>query len=233
MKRVVLCVVGVSSIFVALALTSCSNGGGSDSTEVRSTRVSTPTTTPSDATGLGISLSEIQTEFSSFDFYPDEIPLRVAFRLSLVYDFERQQPVVAASKLPGIAFSIGESVDLLLIGPEDDLTSAIVLFERTIDGFDAIDVGWFIHLVAPDVHGVDWALTGYRSGWYWDGFWDLEGYKGDVHIRVTRKGGFIAVIVHAIASPKSTSRMVPPMNNLMERRRYDGIYQSMGGEQHA
>lgn len=225
MRRKVLWGVGVSSIFVALALTSCSTGGGSDPTETAPT--------PSDATGLGISLSEIQAEFSSFDFYPDEVPFRVAVRLSLVYDFERQQPMVAASKFPDIAVDTGETVDLLLIGPEHDLTSAIVLFERTIDAIDATEVGWFIQLVAPDAHGVDWAVAGYRSGWYWDGFGDLDGYKGDVHIQVTHMGRFIAVTVHSIASLKSTSRVVPSMNKLMERRRFDGIYQSMGGEQHA
>ena len=95
-------------------------------------------------TGLGISRSTIQSEFSYFDFEP--LPRSVA------------QSAVIGRKFPEIAAMTGEVVELTLIGPTQELTEATVIFSTRVDSQDTLDVGAFIRLVAPDVDGVGWAI---------------------------------------------------------------------------
>ncbi len=81
------------------------------------------------STSLGISLGEIQSEFPVFDFEP--LPL------------EDGRSATIARKFPKIAEL--EIVEFALIGPEHDLTEAVVLFSTEIDWIDALDVGAFIY----------------------------------------------------------------------------------------
>ena len=85
----------------------------------------------------------------------------------------------------------GEIVEIVLVGPPHELNEAIVLFSTRIDGVDATDVGAFMRLVAPDVNGMEWVRDGFQAGWMWDGFEDINGDAGNVHVEASRLPGFI------------------------------------------
>ena len=143
MRRVALQVIWSISVCAALlGLTACSG--------------SSPTGSDSSPTGLGISRSAIQSEFDYFDFEP--LPRSDG------------QAAVIGRKFPEIAAMTGEIVELILVGPEHELTEATVWFSTEIDGIDAGDVGVFINMVAPSANGMDWIIDGFRAGWIWDGF---------------------------------------------------------------
>ena len=161
---------------------------------------------------LGVSLADIRSALPYFDYYlDDDIPSQVASRLSLIHD--GQQPFIAASKYPDIAVLTQETVDLLLVGPQDQLTQATVLFDTDID---ATEVGAFIYTVTPDDlywedtaprNAFDWAKTGYRTGWNWQGFAQIHGNHPHVNIRVQRLGRFVAV---TLTPPGTPSRPLTP-----------------------
>ena len=133
------------------------------------------------STSLGISLSEIQSEF--------EPPI---FELERYHDRDGP-PAIIIRKVPDIAKLTGEILEFTLIGQEHDLAQATVLFATEIDGMDAMDAGVFIDMVAPSANGLDWMIEGYRAGWVWDGFKEMSGDKGDVHVQAIRLPGFIAI----------------------------------------
>ena len=87
----------------------------------------------------------------------------------------------------------GEIVEIVLVGPPHELNEAIVLFSTRIDGVDATDVGAFMRLVAPDVNGMEWVRDGFQAGWMWDGFEDINGDAGNVHVEASRLPGFILI----------------------------------------
>lgn len=124
-------------------------------------------------TGLGVSRSAIQSEFGIFDF--ETLPPRVD-----------GQSAVIGRKFPGTGTR--EIIELVLVGPEHELTEATVLFSTEIDGQDALDVGAFISAVAPTANGVGWAVDGFHSGWTWDGFEEITGNKDNVHVRAWPPG---------------------------------------------
>ena len=134
----------------------------------------------SSLTGLGISRGAIQSELDHFDFEP---PLPRS----------DGQPAVIGRKYPEIAAMTGEVVELILVGAEHELTEATVWFSTEIDGLDARDVGAFMGMVAPSANGMDWIIDGFHAGWVWNGFEEINGDAGDVHIEALRLPGFIAI----------------------------------------
>ena len=143
---------------------------------------------PATPTGLGISRSEIQSEFEpDFEFE------------SLVRD--DGQPAVIGRKFPEIARLTGEIVELTLVGPEDELTRADAWFSTEIDFIDAADVAWFVLMVAPDVKDIEWIR---EQNWDWlpepdwnrpDGVWkEISGDEGDVYVQASRSPlGYISI----------------------------------------
>ena len=139
-------------------------------------------------TTLGISRSEIQSEFEpDFEFEP------------LVRD--DGQAAVIGRKFPEIARYTGEIVHLNLIGPEHELTRANVWFSIEIDPIDAIDIARFVRMVAPDVKDKEWIR---EQNWDWlpepdwnrpDGVWkQISGDEGDVYIQASRSPlGYISI----------------------------------------
>ena len=133
--------------------------------------VATPTLMP--PTPSPIPRSSIQAELESvFEFEP--------------LDLSDGQPAVIGRKDPYIYKR--ERVEVILIGPEDELTGAQIRFSTEIDGIDAMDVGRIIGMIAPDDRGFGlvWVDEGYRSGWSWPGYPVMNGRRGAFIVQTDR-----------------------------------------------